>query len=324
MLAKATSTLASSWHNVPSYSPISTQNRITFQNLTNETVNDLNFNKPDFSDFKDPWDNYLPHLDPFLQIPQQVTQEISKDSGQLLQRPDNVNKIDNHIFNEHIENNQEEYNRSQEICQGNNYQENYQHNNYQENNYKQNNCQDNYYQQNNYQDNHYQQNNYQESSCQSTTNYYHSSHQQPSSSEEYHSSQKLSSHLEELCWQHQEVQTHQENKISSEFHNHHHHHHQFQEQRQSCNDESFVESQKNMSREIFETGEKLALKDNLKIDEQTDNHTISSHPLNIRVIPKKVASQSELCKIEEHLESKDVSKRFLFIFINEPKYINIK
>ncbi|XP_043460865.1 uncharacterized protein DDB_G0284459 isoform X2 [Leptopilina heterotoma] len=282
----ATSTLAPSWHNAPSLPPITNHSRFTFQNLRHETDIDLNFNKPDFSDFKDPWDNYQPQFDAFLQISQQVNQEIFNNSEQL-QRPDNSNETDNRVSHDYTKNsNQEECNRSQE----NNYQENCQQNNYPES-YEQNNHQENY--RHSYQENHYCQKNTdtnQESNCQSIESYYHSSHQE------------LSSNQEKFCCQYQESQIDQEHNFSGGLDDHN----QSQQQQESCNDERFFESQKNMSREIFETGEKLTLMDDLKIDEQTDNHhTISSHPFNIRIIPNKVAPQSEPTNIEEHLESND-------------------
>lgn len=287
MLAKATSTLAPSWHNASSLPPITNHSRFTLKNLRHETDIDLNFNKPDFSDFKDPWDNYQPQFDTFLQISQQVNQEIFNESQQL-QRPDNFNETDNRTFHDHTKNsNQEEYNRSQEK-----FQENCQQNNYQEN-YEQNNHQENYHCQKN------NNNNNQESNCQSIESYCHSSHQE------------LSSNQEKFCCQYQESQIDQEHNFFCGLDDHN----QSQQQQESCNDERLFESQKNMSREIFETGEKLTLMNDLKIDEQTDNHhTISSHPFNIRIIPNKVASQSEPTNIEEHLESNDVSKRFSLYF----------
>lgn len=320
MLAKATSTLAPSWHNIPSYPLISNQNHATFQNSTYETNDNLNFNKYDFSDFNDPWDNYQPQLDPFLRDSHQMAQEI-EDSNRF-QRLESVT-IDNVFYDHHLKNS-EEYNRPQESCQENYQETHYQENIHEENhqqNYQQNhqqNYQQNHHQnhQQNYQENHqqnYQQNNYQENNYQSRENY-NSSHQQ--SSADHHSSQELLSQ-EELCCGHQESQTQVENRISSEFHQECNFNSQLAS---SSNDECIVESQKNTSREIFETGEKFILNDNLQIDEQTNTHTIIPHPLNIRIIPKKVASQSELSKLGEHLESKDVSKRLSLFFLNESKF----
>lgn len=70
MLAKAASNMTTIWHDSHSY----TSNcNATLYIPDQDTYNDVNSGAPDFSEFKDPWENYSVHTDPFMtDVSQQI------------------------------------------------------------------------------------------------------------------------------------------------------------------------------------------------------------------------------------------------------------
>ena len=318
MLAKATSTLAPPWYNIFSFPQIPTIRHSLSYDYNNETYTDFGLHETDFSEFKDPWETYSPLLDPFLRDIQQITQENPEDSkpgsyfekfekdsyfqqSQQNQEPENYFEEHHQLWNDRI-------NERRDDNQGQKESKDFYENETHQEEYKR--------KEENQKDCH--------------LDYEHKDHQ--SSLEESQIHQVVPSHRDE----HQYPQNFQ-SKLKEEynFHSHSHSHSHFHSHSNTRSQvhpsldkrqKSFSRTQKIPPKGILKNTvhkdktvvqNKRDIEQDLKQDKQNDKQTKphrlrSQFPTKTRIVPKKLASQSEQRK--KHLESKDVSKRLQYFF----------